>query len=88
MGPGVDPRVRRFIERAPASIATEVEAELEAARACSPADRWRQFEQLTGVLAWVGTGGTSDRARVLEWRDPPHPSYAAIVQRLRAGRRP
>lgn len=83
----VDPRVRRFLERHGASIEDEVEADVTDARACTPAERWAQLERLTSVLSWLRASGQTDLARVLELREPPHPSYAGIVARLRAERR-
>lgn len=82
----VDPRVRRFIERHSASIEAEVEADVAEAWSSTPAQRWSQLERLTGAMAWLRTSGTADLARVLEHRDPPHPTYAALVARLRAER--
>jgi hypothetical protein len=87
MLPGVDPRVRRFIEHHAVSIEAEVEADVAEARASSPAERWRQLEQLTGVLSWLRASGTTDPARVVEWRDPPHPTYGELIARLRRGGR-
>ncbi|MCW8140598.1 MAG: hypothetical protein KIT58_16990 [Planctomycetota bacterium] len=82
----VDPRLRRFLAQHSVSVEAEVEADVAEARGLGPGERWRQLERLSGVLAWVGAGGALDRARVLEHRDPPHPTYAAIIARLRAGR--
>lgn len=86
MARAIDPRVQRFLERHGASIEDEVEADVADARACTPAERWAQLERLTGVLAWLRSSGQTDLARVVEHRDPPHPSYAGIVARLRAER--
>lgn len=86
MGRVVDPRVRRFLERHASSIEEEVEADVADARSCSPGERWSQLERLTGVLAWLRSSGQTDLARVVEFRDPPHPSYAELIARLRAER--
>lgn len=83
----LDPRVRRFIEHHAASIVDEVESDVAESRAATPTERWAQLERLTSVLAWLRTSGTADPARVLELRDPPHPSYRELIARLRSERR-
>lgn len=82
----LDPRVRRFLERHATDVVAEVEADVADSRASSPTERWAQLERLTGVLGWLRTSG-ANLPRVLEHRDPPHPSYALLIARLRSGPR-
>lgn len=82
------PAIRRFLERHATSIRDAVEADVADARSMTPAERWTALVGLCRSLAWLELRSPEERARVLEWRDPPHPTYSEIMRRLREGRAP
>lgn len=63
---------------------TEVEADVAEYRGSTLAERWRACEVVCSSLAMLAHWPAERRARYLEEREPPHPSYAGIMARLRA----
>lgn len=79
----VDPSLERFLRLHSVSIQEEVEADVAEARAMTPLERWEALVRLSKCLSWIRTQSPEHQARVLAWRDPPAPSYAQLVARLR-----
>lgn len=83
---GVDPKLARFLERNAVSIREEVEADVAPYRGKSPEECWAVTHSLARTAAWL-LSLQPDPAKIVEQRDPPHPTYEAVMQRLRAARR-
>lgn len=79
-------RLARFLARHAVTTQQAVEADVAPYRGMSPADSWRVVEALSRDAA-LQLSTRTDRAAIAAERDPPHPSYAAIMARLRSERR-
>ncbi len=82
----MDPKLARFLARHAVSAREAVEQDVAELRGLSPEDSWRVVDSVCLSAADV-LSMRPDRATVLSERDPPHPSYDAIMARLRAGYR-
>lgn len=79
----LDPRVKRFLANHAVSKREAIESDVAEHRQQTPAERWRILELLSSTMDWLRVRPAEERARVLEWRDPPHPSYRELLERLR-----
>ena len=84
MSPAIDPKVKRFLEIHSVSEREAVEADVAEHRDQTPAERWKVLVTLSQSLRWWASRSELERERMLEQRDPPHPTYPDIVRRLRS----
>ena len=84
MRQAIDPRVQRFLEIHSVSEREAVEADVADHRHQTPAERWEVLVTLSQTLDWWRSRPPEERERMLDLRDPPHPSYREIIQRLRS----
>jgi hypothetical protein len=86
MAKALDPRVERFLRIHAVDVRQEVESDVADDRDLTPAERWRILERLSPSAEWLVEANPPELvASLLEWRDPPHPTYREIVARLRRG---
>lgn len=78
----MDPRVARFIERHHVDAAQAARDDVRDYLGLSPEATWPHIVAACRLAAWCRDAGT--RGPRDDDEDPPHPSYAAIVARLRA----
>ncbi len=85
MAHAIDPRVARFLRTHSVSIREEVEADVADHRDLTPSERWRLLVGLCRSIPWLINSANPPEvvARILEDREPPHPSYHELVARLR-----
>ncbi len=84
MPPAIDPKVKRFLEIHSVSEREAVEADVAEHRDQTPAERWQVLVTLSRSLGWWASRSEAERGRMLDQRDPPHPTYVDIVRRLRS----
>jgi hypothetical protein len=77
-------KVQRFIARHHRPILEDIERAVAPYRGMSPEDTWRAVDSVCRDAAFL-LAAHPDRDRILVERDPPHPSYAGIMKRLRRG---
>ena len=75
--------LQRFLALHAVDQRAAIEADVADHRDQTPAERWQTLVGLLSTLSWLNCRSAEERARVLEWRDPPHPSCRGIVERLR-----
>lgn len=83
--PFMDPSVARFLARHAKPAREAVEADAARYRDLTPDERGRELEAACRTAARL-LEGRPDREQVRARRDPPHPSYFAIIRRLRERR--
>lgn len=79
----MDPAVARFVARHHVSRREEVEADVAEHRGRSLEESWRDVAAVCRAAAWA-LAAQPDRDRIVAEVDAPHPSYPAIVRKLRA----
>lgn len=82
----MDAAMARFLARHAVTEREAVERDVAELRNVRPEDSWRIIDSVCLSAADV-LSMRSDRVSVLSERDPPHPSYPAAMERLRAGYR-
>jgi hypothetical protein len=82
----LDPALARFLARHATSAREAVERDVAELRALSPEETWRIIDSVCLSAADV-LSMRPDRAAALDAQEPPHPSYEAVMRRLRAGYR-
>ncbi len=75
-------KVARFIAKHHVSVKEEVEADVAPHRGQSLEESWRDLVAL-GQAAAEMLAMQRDREVIALERDPPHPSYRSIIERLR-----
>lgn len=62
-----------------------IAADVAPYRDLAPEERWRHVVAAGQLVAvWLAAMSETDRERALSVREPPHPSYWRILERLRA----
>lgn len=84
--PPMDATLARFLARHALSEREAVEKDVTELRGLGPADSWRLVDSVC-LSAADTLSMRPDRAALLTEREPPHPSYEAVMRRLRAGYR-
>ena len=74
-------RVERFLLRHALSLKEAVEADVEPYRGLSLEASWRDVEAVCRDAAFM-IAALPDRNEVVQQRDPPHPSFRKIMDRL------
>jgi hypothetical protein len=75
-------KVARFIAKHHVSVKEDVESEVAPYRGKSLEDTWQDIRSVCRAAAWI-LAKQPDRDKVVAGREPPHPSYRAIIARLR-----
>ena len=79
----MDPEVAAFLTRHHTSPREEVAAEVDPYRGKSPEETWPDVVAVCRAAARL-LAANPERDRIVGEVDPPHPSYAAILRRLRS----
>lgn len=82
----MDAALKKFLDQHATSPREAVERDVAELRGLGPEDTWRIIDAVCLSAADV-LSMRADRAAELDRRDPPHPSYEAVMRRLRAGYR-
>lgn len=82
----MDAALARFLARHAVSEREAVDKDVSELRRLDAEASWRLIDSVCLSAADV-LSMRPDRLAVLSERDPPHPSYVAVVSRLRAGYR-
>lgn len=80
---GVDPKLARFLERNAISIREEVEADVAPYRGKTPEECWAVTRSLARTVAWQLSLMTEEQRKLATEKEPPHPTYEAVMERLR-----
>jgi hypothetical protein len=80
----MDAALAKFLARHAVTEREAVEKDVAELRALGPEASWRVIDSVCLSVADV-LSMRPDRAAVLSESEPPHPSYAAVMSRLRAG---
>jgi len=87
--PAVDPRVLRFLARHAVSPREAVERDVAPWRGVTAEATWPTLHALGRTAAtMLALQPEADRVALVLECDPPHPSYSALIRRLRASREP
>ena len=78
-----DAQLARFLALHAQGVVDEVEADVADYRGTSLKERWQATQVVCSSLSMLASWPAERRARYLEDREEPHPSYAGIVARLR-----
>ena len=82
----IDPKLAKFLARHAVSEEEAVEADVAAYRGKTPEECWRDVVSTARVAA-LALALQPRALRLAALDDPPHPSYAEVMRRLRqAGR--
>jgi hypothetical protein len=79
----IDPKLAKFLARHAVSVKQEVEDDVAPNRGKTPEECWADVVALSRTSAWA-ISLQPDPLKIAATRDPPHPSYAETVRRLRA----
>jgi len=79
----MDPALARFLARHAVPEREAVEKDVSELRGLGAEASWRIIDSVCRSAADV-LSMRPDRVAVLSERDPPHPSYAAVMRRLQA----
>jgi hypothetical protein len=82
----MDAALARFLARHAVPEREAVEKDVSELRGLGPEASWRVIDSVCLSAADV-LSMRPDRAAALSEREPPHPSYAAVISRLHAGYR-
>jgi acetyl-CoA carboxylase alpha subunit len=76
------PEIKKFIARHHQSERELIKEEIAPYRDMSPEESFEVIAQLSRATALM-LAKHPDREAILSYRDPPHPSYKSIIERLR-----
>lgn len=82
----MDAALKKFLAQHATSPREAVERDVAELRTLTPEETWAIIDAVCLSAADV-LSMRPDRAAELDRRDPPHPSYEAVMRRLRAGYR-
>jgi hypothetical protein len=82
----MDERLAKFLKRYAVSEREAVEKDVAELRGLTPEQTWRIIDSVCLTAADL-LSMRPDRLQILQEKDPPHPSYEAVMKRLRAGYR-